>query len=192
MIKEEVRVIGIDDGFFKKGYDKEVIIVGVIFRGYKQIDGVLSNKITVDGFDVSEKIVEMIKRSTHYNQLRYIMTNGVSFGGFNLIDFKYIYEELKLPIISVVRKKPDIKKFLEVSKKLDNYEKRIKIIENYPEIKSCNTKFGIAFFQCYGIDPDYACNLIKLLARYSRIPEPVRVAHLIAMGVTLGYSHGKP
>ncbi|BBL45446.1 hypothetical protein MJ1_0276 [Nanobdella aerobiophila] len=191
-IKREIRIIGIDDGYFNKKIDKETIIIGVIFRGYKQIDGVLSNKIEIDGFDVNEKIIDMIKRTTHYNQLRIIMTNGVSFGGFNLIDFKYLYNNLNLPIISVVRKRPNIEKFKLAAKKIHNYQKRIDIINNYPEINFYDTMYGRLFFQYYGTDLDTAINIIKLTSKYSRIPEPVRIAHIVAMGVTRGYSRGKP
>ncbi|MGC9079597.1 MAG: DUF99 family protein [Nanopusillaceae archaeon] len=191
-IKEEIRIIGIDDGYFDKEKDNETIIVGVIMRGYKQIDGVLSNKIKVNGFDVNDKIIEMIKRTKHYNQLRVIMTNGVSFGGFNLIDFEYLYRNLNLPIISVVRKKPNLENFLISAKKTDDHERRIEIIKKYPEPSYVETKYGKVYFQSYGIDIDTAKKIIKLTARYSRIPEPVRIAHLIAMGITKGYSRGKP
>ena len=192
VVKEEIRIVGIDDGYFDRNKDKESLIVGVIMRGYKQIDGVLSNKIEVDGFDVNDKIIEMIKRTKHYDQIKIIMTNGISFAGFNLLDFQYLYENLNLPIISVVRKKPNLEKFIEAAKHTKEGEKRIEIIKRYPEPKYIETKYGKLYFQYYGIDYKEVIEIIKLTSVYSRIPEPVRVAHLVAMGVTKGYSKGKP
>jgi len=192
MIKDEIRIVGIDDGHFDKDKDKKALIVGVIMRGGKQIDGVLSNYIEVDGDDSTDKIIEMIKRTTHINQLRIVMTNGISFAGFNIIDMNRIFEELKLPVIAVIRKKPDMEKFISALKKVKNFEKKLEILKKLPEPKPVRTKYGITYFQNVGISDEEAKEIILKTSINSRIPEPVRVAHLIAMGVTLGYSRGKP
>ncbi|MEM1634194.1 MAG: DUF99 family protein [Nanopusillaceae archaeon] len=192
MIKNEIRIVGIDDGFFDKYRDKKSLMVGVIMRGYKQIDGVLSNYIEVDGDDVTDKIIEMISRTTHKHQIRLIMTNGISFAGFNIIDMKRLNKELGIPIIAVVRKKPNMEKFLLAAKKVKNYEKKLEIIKSLPEPKPVNTKYGTTYFQNVGISDEESKEIILKTSINSRIPEPVRVAHLIAMGVTLGYSRGKP
>jgi len=192
MIKDEIRIIGIDDGHFDKDRDKKALIVGVIMRGGKQIDGVLSNYVEVDGDDSTDKIIEMIKRTTHINQLRIIMTNGISFAGFNIINMNRVFEELKIPIIAVIRKKPDMERFVNALKKVRGYEKKLEILKSLPEPKPVKTKYGITYFQNVGISDEEAKEIILKTSVNSRIPEPVRVAHLIAMGVTLGYSRGKP
>jgi len=192
MIKDEIRIIGIDDGHFDKEKDKKALIVGVIMRGGKQIDGVLSNYVEVDGDDSTEKIIEMIKRTTHINQLRIIMTNGISFAGFNIIDMNRIFGELKIPVIAVIRKKPDMERFINALKKVKGYEKKIEILKSLPEPRPVKTRYGITYFQNVGISDEETKEIILKTSVNSRIPEPVRVAHLIAMGVTLGYSRGKP
>jgi len=192
MIKDEIRIIGIDDGHFDKNKDKRALIVGVIMRGSKQIDGVLSNYVEVDGNDSTEKIIGMIKRTTHINQLRIIMTNGISFAGFNIIDMNRIFEELKIPVIAVIRKKPDMERFINALKKVNGYEEKLEILKSLPEPKPVKTRYGITYFQNVGISDEEAKEIIIKTSVNSRIPEPVRVAHLIAMGVTLGYSRGKP
>ena len=49
MIKQEIRVIGIDDSPFNKFREKEALAIGVVMRGGKCIDGILSTKVEVDG-----------------------------------------------------------------------------------------------------------------------------------------------
>ena len=71
-IKEEIRVIGIDDASFDLKIDKTVLCVGTVFRGSKSIDGVLSCYITIDSLDSTEKFASMINESRHKNQLRII------------------------------------------------------------------------------------------------------------------------
>ena len=36
------------------------------------------------------------------------MLDGLAFGGFNLIDIQEVYEKTKLPVIVVVRDKPNL------------------------------------------------------------------------------------
>ncbi|MEM1684540.1 MAG: DUF99 family protein [Nanopusillaceae archaeon] len=192
MIKNEIRIVGLDDGFFNKNKDKKSLLVGVIMRGHRQIDGVLSTYIEVDGDDSTDNIIDMISKTTHRYQIRLIMSNGISFAGFNIIDMKKINKKLGIPVIAVVRKKPNMEKFLSAVKRVKNYDKKIEIIKNLPEPKPVNTKYGTTYFQNVGISDEEAKEIILKTSVNSRIPEPVRVAHLIAMGVTLGYSRGKP
>ena len=193
MIKRETRILGIDDGYFKRNKDNETLLVGVVTRGYLRIDGVLSEYISVDGSDATEKMIDMITKSGHYNQIRIIITNGITFAGFNMFDPEALYSSVEIPIIIVVRKKPNIDKFLNtISKIYGKNDWRIKILEKLELPKPVKTKYGIVYYQKWGISDEKATNIIRFLAKYSRIPEPVRIAHLIAMGVTLGYSKGKP
>ncbi|MEM4772868.1 MAG: DUF99 family protein, partial [Nanoarchaeales archaeon] len=155
-------------------------------------DSVLSTYIEIDGDDSTDNIIDMISKTTHRYQIRLIMSNGISFAGFNIIDMKKINKKLGIPVIAVVRKKPNMEKFLSAVKRVKNYDKKIEIIKNLPEPKPVNTKYGTTYFQNVGISDEEAKEIILKTSVNSRIPEPVRVAHLIAMGVTLGYSRGKP
>ena len=56
-IKDEVRVLGIDDSAL---ISDGILIVGVFFRGGEWMDGVMSSYITRDGMDGTESIVDMI------------------------------------------------------------------------------------------------------------------------------------
>lgn len=46
------------------------------------------------------------------------------------------------------------------------------------------------YFQCYGITKEDASKIIKETSTMSLIPEPLRVAHLMATGFVLGESVG--
>jgi len=46
-------------------------------------------------------------------------------------------------------------------------------------------------FQCTGLNIKEAEKIIKLATIHSLIPEPLRVAHLIATGIVLGESVGR-
>ena len=91
-IKSEIRVVGTDDGnSVSVGKDK-ISLVGVVFRGGRWLDGVLRTKIKADGFDVTRKIVRMIKNSGHYGQIRVLMLSKIFFGKSNLVDLQYLFK----------------------------------------------------------------------------------------------------
>ena len=71
-IKNEVRVLGIDDASFDKHNDKHTKIIGVMYRGGNFMDGVLTTEATVDGDDATDKIADMIIKSKFIKQLQFI------------------------------------------------------------------------------------------------------------------------
>ncbi len=189
-IKEEIRILAWDDGpfdFKKKGKD---ILIGVIYRGGKILDGMLKTEIEIDGLDSTERIIESTNKTKH-KDLRVMMLDGITFGGFNTVDIKDIYMRTKLPVIVVNRKKPDLEKFKKSLKLLPEYEKRLTAVKNAGPFYYTNVKNRKICFQCAGLKKEDAEKIIKTTATIGLIPEPLRAAHLIATGIVLGESVGR-
>ncbi|MGB9740479.1 MAG: DUF99 family protein [Candidatus Bathyarchaeia archaeon] len=186
MIKPEIRVLGIDDGVFVPHKRGLVPVVGVVFRGGYWLDGVMHTEVEVDGFDATEKIVHMVLNSSHYKQLRVIMLNGITLAGFNVIDVKELFAKTNLPIIAVTKEKPNFKEIQEALKKLPRSEERWKAIQNAGEIHSIYTrnKNEKIYMQIHGILKEDAEKILQLTSTRSNIPEALRVAHLIASGIS--------
>lgn len=186
-IKPEIRVIGIDDSPHSLRVKSQVPIVGVIFRGGLWIDGVISAKVTVDGFDSTEAISNMITKSVHYKQLRVIMLNGVTFAGFNIVDINQLNILTRLPVIAVTRKKPDMAAITAAVQNLSKPEERLKAILSAGEIESVKNRTGVklVYIQTAGILKDDAQRIMEITSTRSNIPEPLRVAHIVASGISL-------
>jgi endonuclease V-like protein UPF0215 family len=184
-VKAEIRVVGVDDGVFVPHTQGKCDVIGVVFRGGYWLDGVMRTQIEIDGMDATEKIAEMITSSPHYGQLRIIMLDGVTFAGFNVVDTSKLFEMTKLPVIAVTREKPD---FDDIRKALENLpfaEERWKAIKNADKIVKVFTKGEKAvFMQVTGIEESTAKRIVKSTATRSNVPEALRVAHLIASGLT--------
>ncbi|MDT7858845.1 MAG: DUF99 family protein [Candidatus Aenigmarchaeota archaeon] len=190
MVKEEIRILGIDDGPFTNN-DKEVIVVGVIFRGGNFLDGVLRTYVVVDGLDATEKLSKMINSSRHKNQLKVIMLDGITLGGFNIVDLKELYNETKIPIIVINRRMPDLKSIKKaLEKNFLDFEKRWKMILNAGKIKQLKLEKFSIYYQNIGLEDEEAEEIIILSTKHAQIPEPLRVAHLIASGIVKGESEG--
>ena len=185
-VKREIRVLGVDDGVFVPQKRGKALIVGVVYRGGLWLDGVMHTEIEVDGLDATEKIASMIKSSPHYAQLRVIMLNGLTFAGFNIVDIKRLYGETGLPVIVVSREKPNLNEIKKALEKLPHKEKRWKMIENAGKLLEVNVRNTGSFIyvQLAGLNEKDARKIVRITSTRSNIPEPLRVAHLIASGIT--------
>jgi len=177
----------VDDGVFTPHVKGLVPVVGVVFRGGFWLDGVMHTNIKVDGLDATRKIASMILNSPHHKQLRVIMLNGITFAGFNVVDIKKLNTQTKLPVIAVTREKPNFKEIREALKNLPKSEERWKTILNTGEIVEVFTrnKSEKVYMQISGILEEDAKRILQLTSTRSNIPEALRVAHLIASGISI-------
>ena len=185
-IKSEIRVLGIDEGRFVLHTKGSVDVVGVVYRGGYCFEGVMRTEITIDGLDATEKISTMIKNSPYYKELRAIILDGVTFAGFNVVDISELSDRVDLPVISVAREKPDLEKIRGALKNLPDFEKRWQAMENAGELFDVETRDGEnpVYVQTAGILREDAENIIKKMSTQSNIPEMLRVAHIVASGLT--------
>ncbi len=186
VIKPEIRVLGVDDGKFTPRTESQVPVIGVVFRGGYWLDGVMHTKIAVDGFDATDKISSMITLSPHYKQLRVIMLNGITFAGFNIVDIKTLNAATRLPVIAVTREKPNLAEIRKALKKMPKSEERWKAVLNAGEISTVPTRSQKEkiYIEVAGISVGDAQKILRLTSTRSKIPEPLRVAHLIASGIS--------
>jgi len=186
VIKPEIRVLGVDDGVFTPHVESIVPVVGVVFRGGYWLDGVMHTEILVDGFDATERISNMITSSPHYEQLRVIMLNGITFAGFNVVDIKALNAMTGLPVIAVTREKPDLPLIRKALKHLPRSEERWKAVLNAGEISEVSTRKEDEkiYLHAAGASLVDAEKIVRLTSTRSNIPEALRVAHLIASGIS--------
>jgi endonuclease V-like protein UPF0215 family len=186
VIKPEIRVLGVDDGAFTPHVKGQVPVIGVVFRGGYWLEGVMQTKIAVDGFDATDQMASMITGSSHYKQLRVIMLNGITFAGFNVVDVEALNVATKLPVITVTREKPDLAEIRKALQSLPCSEKRWEAILKAGEpveVSTRNMKAKV-YIQTVGVSKEDAQKILRLTSTRSNIPEALRVAHLIASGIS--------
>jgi len=185
-VKPEIRVLGIDDGVFTPHTKGFCDVIGVVFRGGYWLDGVMHTRVEIDGTDATEKIASMIVESPHHAQLRVVMLNGVTMAGFNVVDIEELHKKVGLPVIAVTRDKPnfdDIKKALQ---NLPKSEERWMAIEKAGRMIKVRTRSGEEpiYAHAVGISEEDTRRILKSTSTRSNIPEALRVAHLIASGLS--------
>ena len=189
IIKQEIRILGVDDSPFPSHTTDEVMLVGTVFRAGSLLDGVLSTYIHGDGTDATEKISEMVKNSRNLDQLGVIMLDGITFGGFNIVNIRQISESTGIPVIVIMRKFPNFERIKKALKRFDDWEDRWANVIEAGEVYSVDRPEPI-YIQIHGIEREDAEDIVRLSTTRSSIPEPLRVAHIIAAGIVTGESKG--
>jgi len=188
-IKDEIRILAFDDGPFTKGANKTVLI-GVIFRGGSFMDGMLKRDITVDGTDAEHELIGAAQKMK-FKDVRVILLDGITFAGFNTVNILKIHEETKLPVVVVLRKKPNFDEFLNAIGRLPHSKERTKCVEAAGAVYWVNVSENRLAFQTAGISEHDAAEIIRVSCSHANMPEPLRAAHLIASGIVLGESVGR-
>lgn len=183
----EMRVVGIAGGPFKPHGRGKVLVVGAVFRGGLLLEGVLSTYVETDGKDATDQIVEMINQSRHKGQLRVIMSKGITFAGFNVVDLKEMHKRTGMPVIAVTRKKPHMGEIKRALEHLPDWRERWALIEAAGGIYSLQVKKGASPIYMHlagtGTKRADAEKIVRLTTLHGLMPEPLRVAYLIATGV---------
>jgi len=141
--------------------------------------------VPVDGLDASQVLATML----HSLSFDAIMLAGVSFAWFNIVDPTAIFEKFRKPIIIISRTKPDnlaVKNAL--IRHLEDWPVRWAIFEKLGEVHRIvsmrnEPPLSVEFV---GTTLAWTRKVIRSLACCCRIPEPIRVARLIAHGLTQG------
>lgn len=100
-------VIGFDDAPFSSTHRGDVLIVGAVYADLR-LEGVLSGKVRRDGVNATRTLVRLVSRSRFASHTQAIFLQGIAFAGFNVIDVQGLYQALRIPIIVVARKTPDL------------------------------------------------------------------------------------
>lgn len=182
-IKPEIRILGIDDCPFNPHERGMVTLLGVVFRGGRWLDGAMRTEVEIDGRDSTDKIVEMVRSSTHYKQLRVIMTDSITVAGFNIIDLQKLHRETRLPVIAITKERPNEEEVKAALRNLPDWEDRWRIIENAGEISEIRVRRTKLYAHIVGASFEDAEEIVRVSSTRANFPEPLRVAHLLAQGL---------
>lgn len=177
--------IGLDDGPFvsRRLGGLKAPLLAVKLDGPRLVRA-RAGRITVDGMDATEKALALLKDL--YSEACPILLSGVTFGGFNLIDPQRLHERFRTPTIVVVGSRPNNRavKYALV-KHFSDWKDRWRVIRSLGPLRQVRTvrSENPIFYEAFGCHWTEARRILAELALVSRLPEPLRVASLVARGV---------
>lgn len=208
-----MNVIGFDDGPFEREHRGRVLLVGAVCSRTR-LDGVVSGKILRDGNDSAERMIELIRGSQFRSALQAVLLQGIAVAGFNVVDGQALSAELRLPVLVISRKRPD---FGAVERALFSRDppgrprvpgapRKWSLIQAAGAMEQLEPshramrramRTGAArptqrlWIQRVGMSLTEARDLILATTLHGNVPEPLRLAHLIAGGIVTGRSRGR-
>jgi len=180
-------VLGIDDGPFVVGASVDTPIVGVMTEGADLVEGIAVRRFAVDGDHVTTFLSEWITGLRLHPALQAIVLGGVTIAGLAVIDIAVLAERTALPVIAVSRRDPREHR-VGTALRAAGLDDRIAILERTPAAVAGPAGLHLA---ASGTTAAHAAALVAACLGKARVPEPLRLAHMIARAITDGESRGR-
>ena len=178
--------VGIEDGPFlsrRLGGSTAPLVVAQL-NGPHLVKAKIA-RITVDGLDATT----VASRLLGSLQLRSspILLAGATFAGFNIINPRILQRRFRTPTIVVIGSRPNnraVKRAL--MRHFPDWKRRWRILSSLGPLRQARTfrNEGPIFYEAFGCDDNEARRILKEWSYVSRIPEPLRVAGLVARGLS--------
>ena len=174
--KKGLRVLGIAESYTGRTISR---LAGVVMRKDLRIDGFTFSTVTVGGMDATAAVLNMMGELGR-NDINLIMLSGCIIAWFNIINPAKIEQETGKPVICVTYEDSE-GLFPEICHHFPGDTERISAYRNLGErIRVELQTQQTIFIRCWGIDAVDGTRLCNDFTIEGRIPEPLRVARLLA------------
>ncbi len=187
VVKPITNVVGFDDAPFEHAFRGDVRLVGIVCSRTR-LDGVLSGKVRRDGRNSTATMIELVRTSQFVEHVRAVLLQGIAVAGFNVVDMHALHAGLGVPVVAIARREPRwsrIKHALFAN--TAGAARKWELITRAGPMD----KIGDVFVQRVGIGLPETKAMLQATTLHGSLPEPLRLAHLVAGGVTTGKSRGR-
>jgi endonuclease V-like protein UPF0215 family len=179
--------VGFDDAPFARAHRGDVPVVGAVFAGTR-LDGVLLGKVRRDGGNATRNLVRLVAGSKFARQIQLVLLQGIALAGFNVVDLQAIHRQLAVPTLVVARRRPRLEQIRQaLLTRVPGGARKWALIAR---LEPMEPMAGV-FVQRVGLSAADAARVLHRLCIHSRVPEPLRTAHLIAGAIVTGQSRGR-
>jgi len=187
--KPGLRVLGIAESYSGR---EQSTLAGVVMRKDLLIDGVAFARVTVGGTDATDAIIRLFT-GLGRQDVNLMMISGSVIAWYNIIDPAAVQDATGLPVIITTYEESEglaeaiSRHFPGDTDRLAAYTSGS--ATGFP---SGSTPGTTSSSRPYGLSPEDAGRLCNDFTYEGRVPEPVRVARLIARGLVAVDRPGQP
>jgi endonuclease V-like protein UPF0215 family len=156
-------------------------------EGADRIESVAMGEFPVDGEDVTGYLAGWIGGLRTRPALQGVILGGITMAGLAVVDVAGLAERLELPVLVVTRRNPVASELAEALRAA-GLEHRLELLDWVPRA------FGVGeglYLAHAGTSRAEAERLVLSSIAKSRLPEPLRVAHLVGQAIVLRESRGR-
>lgn len=181
-----IHAVGFDDAPFPGRRGARVPIVGAVCRNAR-LDGMVHGAVRKDGWNATAELVRLLEGGKFLPQLHVVLLDGLTFGGFNVVDLAELAARLERPCLAVMRRFPDQEAVVRAMAHLPRPVARRRRLERAGPV---HEREGFVF-QIRGASPAAGGRVLARLTERGHVPEPLRLAHLVAGALVHGESGGR-
>ena len=176
--KKGLRGLAIAESF--RETDLKSKLAGVVMRRDFVIDGFVFGSATIEGDDATDIIISMYEKLDR-NDISFVLVSGLIISMYNIVDMKKLWKKIKMPIIGVTYEESDGIEGAIRHHFPNSYEPKIEQYQNLGTRTkmSLHTKHDI-YLRVEGCDMKEAKKLLDAFTLQGAIPEPLRVAQILA------------
>ena len=178
-----LRAVGFDDAPFARRRGGRAHVAGVVCAGTR-FEGMVWGHLRQDGWDATATLARLLLGGKFLPQIHLVLLDGISFGGFNVVDLPSLAGRVGRPCVAVLRRPPDLAAVERALRRLPRPERRLGLLERAGPVHA-RPPFH---FQVAGATPDDAGAALRRLTDRGNVPEALRLAHLVGSAVRRGES----
>ncbi len=180
-------VLGVDDAPFDKRQSTPVPIIGVAMEGNDLVESVALGEFAVDGDGATEYLANWIAGLRARPMLQAVVLGGITIAGLGIIDISTLAERLGLAVLVVTRHNP-ARSELDSALRAAGLIDRLSLLERMPPAYGLGEGLYLAHAGAPRVEAE---RLLAPTLGKSKLPEPLRVAHLIGQAIVLRESRGR-
>lgn len=184
--KPGLRALGVAESYSGREYST---LAGVVMRKDLRIDGAGFARVTVGGMDATDAVIRLYSRLGR-RDINFLMIGGNVIAWYNIIDPAAVHEATGIPVIIVTYEESEGLEE-DIRRHFPGDDARLAAYRNLGGRMPVRLRSGCTvFIRSCGIVEEDAARLCNGFTYEGRVPEPIRVARLIARGVVR--SSGSP
>jgi len=181
--KKAIRVLGVAESFRKNSVQS--VLAGIVLRSDLVLDGIALGHLAVSGEDATNVVISLYKKLRR-NDINALMISGSVLSLYNIVEIEKVYSEVALPVLALSFSESTADLEANISSRFSSTvsERKIKQLRKLGKAAKIELKTGYrVFVRSEGISQANCKKLLDRVTLQGSIPEPIRVARLIAKAV---------
>jgi len=176
--KPGLRVLGVAESF--RPDRRWSVLAGVVMRGDLVVDGLVLGRASVGGDDATASIASLYRRLRR-NDVNVLMVSGCILSLYNILDVDGLARKTKLPVVCLTYKETAGIEDAIARHFPDRVDEKLAAYRRLGGRKRVLLRSGHAVFvRTSGLAEEKARAVIDMFTLQGSVPEPVRVARLLA------------
>ncbi|HXQ94223.1 MAG TPA: DUF99 family protein [Thermoplasmata archaeon] len=173
-------MVGVDDGAFRRS-DRWAPLAAVAVAAPDRVESVRLGRVRVDGRDATTEVLRLVRATGGLEGLHAVLLDGAVVGGFNVLDLDRLHRGLRVPIVAVTRNRPEFPAIHAALRKwFPRDASRRWVLLRRHRLFPMPPPGPPVFLTAVGCRRAEAAQLLRRTVVRGHVPEPLRIAHLVA------------